>query len=819
MIVDELEGVEGILVALQEFDVLLQLRQHIGDTVSKAKVSSEPWFIFQLLIKRLEDELEQAPKDIKIPTALLGLENPPIAENNAAIKRSHQILDNLGLPSLVPNAEQEAALGRSVGNYFHFIWGPPGTGKTASLAQVARTLVSMGERVLVLAHANAAVDVAMLRVADSFSGSKELANGQVLRVGVPQLPEVWARRDILPEAIIERSWPDLVHQKRDLESRREKLSDQLRKAETLEQRDEISRELKSVRGELTALIEAFRQALLKLLQDAKAVGVTLSRLAIDDMVWNWPADSILVDEASMAAFPAVLAAAFRARKRLLIFGDFRQLPPIFLGKTRAARLWLGRDCFQIAGVQERIDVGEPEPRVTLLETQYRMATPIADIVSQFAYNGRLRTGAGVMESVQKIAAYGPWPGESLVLIDTSRLEPACFREPKIGSYSRVNPMHASVIVALADRLVADGCTSSGMITPYRAQSRLLAAASRRLREAGVTMASTIHRFQGSERDAVFVDLVDAPLESSASQLTGRDPEKALRLLNVAISRPRGKLLVLADVDFIRSMHPRKSPARKILRLMEAKALVVRPDISDLCQEALPNNTVLVGNWDQAQGRIIQDLEKTHGQVILNLPQSIAPSSQLTAILKRLASIGCRLVLFAPGEIAEALEDSSADLRLMNRPGGFFALLDGRVAYVGGHSTLGGFARFEDTHVVEVLEGLFLGSLLSQPPPRAEFEAAMARVCGRCPDCGEGRHPKAASNGRWVLRCENLTHLAVPLDGTALAGIVNVMDIRCPECESSAVVRAKGKRIFLGCSNYMRGCRGRPASLENLFGEV
>ena len=156
---------------------------------------------------------------------------------------------------------------------------------------------------------------------------------------------------------------------------------------------------------------------------------------------------------------------------------------------------------------------------------------------------------------------------------------------------------------------------------------------------------------------------------------------------------------------------------------------------------------------------------------------------------------------------------------MNRPGGFFALLDGRVAYVGGHSTLGGFARFEDTHVVEVLEGLFLGSLLSQPPPRAEFDAAMARVCGRCPDCGEGRHPKATSNGRWVLRCENLTHSAVLLDGTALAGIIKVMDIRCPECESSAVVRTKGKQIFLGCSNYMSGCRGRLVSLENLFGAV
>jgi len=91
------------------------------------------------------------------------------------------------------------------GSRLHVVWSPPGTGKTARLAKVVRTLVDGGERVLVLAYANAAVDMALLRGADAFLESAKLSGGKVLRLGVPQLPEVRLRRETLPETIIERT--------------------------------------------------------------------------------------------------------------------------------------------------------------------------------------------------------------------------------------------------------------------------------------------------------------------------------------------------------------------------------------------------------------------------------------------------------------------------------------------------------------------------------------------------------------------------------------------------------------------------------------
>lgn len=813
------EAVKGVLVVLHDFDVLFQLQKDLGENIPRAKVSSEPWFIHDALRKRLEDELEREAGDLGVPLALLGLDDLPTAEDAVAVERGKQILKGLGITSLVPNEAQEMALGCCAGSRLHFVWGPPGTGKTASLAQVVRTLVAGGERCLILAHANAAVDVAMLRVADAFSNANELAEGKVLRVGIPQLPEVRDREEILPEAILARTQPDLVRRKRFLESRRQELSRLLAGVPSESQRDALAKKLEDVRRELAAVSEALREAFTGLVRSALVVGATLSRFAIDDLLWNWKPDVIVIDETSMAGFPFVFAGALRVTNRLLLFGDFRQLPPIFLAQTPAARRWLGRDAFEIAGVRQRIDKGEHEPRVTLLEMQYRMAPEIANLVSELAYGGRLRTGAAVEEATRPLRQLGPWSGEAIVLVDTSNLAPACFLEPKVGSYSRVNPVHAALAISLGVCAAADGCDNFGFITPYRAQARLLAAASRRLRDMGVATAATVHRFQGSERDLILIDLVDAPEQKGASMLTGKDRDSALRLLNVAISRPKGKLLVLADVNFIKDCHPRTSPARKMLRLIKDKGTLASPDPTFLNGLGDGHSVRWAEAWDEVQGQIARDLRGAQGPVYLNLVAHFTPSGELVSSLDGLAKKGYRVVVFAGMPIAGALEETEVDLRLMNRPGGFFALIEGQVSYIGGYSPHGGFARIEDPHLTETLRVLCLGAAVDLPPPSAEAEAALSRICGRCPECGEDRRPRKGEQKIWVLRCVNPDHPGTLLSLETLDAIAQAMKIHCPTCKARAVARQKDQAVFLGCPNYGKGCRGRVPGLDDLFGGV
>jgi hypothetical protein len=175
------DGIPGTLVAVRDFDVILDLREFIGEVVERAKVTSEPWFVTQALRDRLEGELKNSANDIQIPMSLLGLHGMPSREDPAGASLAEEIFRKTGQSHASPNESQLEAIRHCLGSRLHFVWGPPGTGKTTNVAQVVRALVAKGERVLLLAHANAAVDVAILRVARP----RELPEGQVLQSNIP----------------------------------------------------------------------------------------------------------------------------------------------------------------------------------------------------------------------------------------------------------------------------------------------------------------------------------------------------------------------------------------------------------------------------------------------------------------------------------------------------------------------------------------------------------------------------------------------------------------------------------------------------------
>jgi hypothetical protein len=134
------------------------------------------------------------------------------------------------------------------------------------------------------------------------------------------------------------------------------------------------------------------------------------------------------------------------------------------------------------------------------------------------------------------------------VVDTARLAPVAVRAG-LDRASRANPLHAMLARTLAAAQLAAGAQSVAMIAPYRAQARLLAAGET---EVEGLRAATVHRVQGDEADAVVVDLVDAYPFVGPSRLTGGgEPDLVRRLLTVACSRPRGKLVLLVDRAFVR----------------------------------------------------------------------------------------------------------------------------------------------------------------------------------------------------------------------------------------------------------------------------
>jgi len=815
------DPINGILVGSEEFEVLLELEGDVGEEVARARVSSEPWFIHEKLRDRITDRLkrvedagegeESVPADAEdFPLArfLLG-ETFETSEDHRASARAAAILSNLSKPSLTPNVSQQEALARCAASPLHYVWGPPGTGKTATLGQIVRMHVDRSERCMVLSHSNAAVDVAMLRVADAFDGTDELKNGRVLRLGTPHLPEVVQHEFINPEAVLENLYPDLIEGRRALEARRKSLAAELKKAKA-EERSRLRQELEDVRSEIAEANTALRDAMEQLIREARVIGATTARLGIDDSVWNWKPDAVHVDEVSMVSFPAVAAASLIALKRIVVYGDFRQLPPIRLAQTPSAHAWLGRDCFEIAGVKQQVDAGRPEPRVSLLRTQYRMAPPISRIVNSLSYGGRLENASDLEKRLAPLVELEPAPGAAVVLMTTQGLHPACFRDPAAGSFSRLNPLHAVLALTILEAAITSGFREVALITPYRAQARLLDAASRRAVESGHARAATVHRFQGSERDMVILDLVDSLREKGASKLTGKDYDTSLRLLNVAISRARGKLIVLANTRFIDQRHPVTSPARMMLELMQTFGTVL--PIDPLTMRA---SVDWWPSWQDAQAQLIEELYRADESIYVNLPPGFELVER-TARAFRVAHVPeGRFIVFAPFEIAEAIQHSSADLRLMNRPGGLLAVFDRRVALVGGFDPSGPVARVSNSDFGDRLLELSMGAVLAIPPPSAETEAAVNELCGRCTDCGEYRRPLILG-GRPRLSCKINSHSPSPLSLDGLTNILVALNLHCLNCGGLPVARRRQQHVFIGCASSKNGCRGQFPTLKEIF---
>ena len=567
-------------------------------------------------------------------------------------------------------------------------------------------LVDRGERVLALAHANVAVDVAMLRVADAFEQTSLLESSGILRVGEAQHPDARDREAILVDTAIARSDPDLMAEVAGLERRRRSLTAALRASSDEGASDSYAAELRWIRDRLSGAREEYRAAASDAIAAATVIGATLSRFVLSDDVWAWEPDAILLDEASMVSFPWVLLAATRAERRLVVFGDFRQLPPIVLATSAMARRWLGSDAFEVAGVRARIDDGEPDERVTLLDMQYRSASMIGSTVSDLAYEGRLTTDPAADERTRSIASASPWPGDPLVLVDTSDLGPTSQIETRAGSYSRLNLLHLALGLTLAAMTESD----VALVSPYRAQARALFAAVR-FASRGLVTASTIHRSQGSERDVVIFDLVDAPPASGPSRLTGGDVDLALRLVNVALSRARGKAIVLANLEFVASSYAPASPVRRLVELCQARGIVVRLRPDELAG-APRTEWAWSSSWAETQAAIAADLRHATRSAVLNVPDGIEVSASLVEALLQADARGLSITVLAFASSLRPLEASTIDLRLRSQPS-VFALLDDERVLLGGR-TAHVFASTRSSDLASSLRSMIVPDITTPP---------------------------------------------------------------------------------------------------------
>jgi hypothetical protein len=152
------------------------------------------------LLRRLKEKIEElaasqdfglAAKALGIEPAIAGWQSPPQLDDRIA-------------------GQAQAALAQAIGSEVTYLWGPPGTGKTFTIAALVASLVELGETVLVTSHTHAAVEQALWalveppaghRAGGYFHGRGLLDDGRVLKVGVPKAPKI--PRNVCLEAFLE----------------------------------------------------------------------------------------------------------------------------------------------------------------------------------------------------------------------------------------------------------------------------------------------------------------------------------------------------------------------------------------------------------------------------------------------------------------------------------------------------------------------------------------------------------------------------------------------------------------------------------------
>jgi hypothetical protein len=470
-----------------------------------------------------------------------GILNPSPGNNEALARAAIAIaapLPSAELPgdisATVPDevtGDQREAVELSLTRPVAHVWGPPGTGKTFTMGRCAAAHAALGRTVLVVAPSNAAADVAALQVASLMEGHPGFEQGLVLRVGPVQNPE------------LRRLYGDRVELTR------------------------LAARMAGKRGDAKALAKW-------LLAGCQVVITTIQRTYLTRAVAERRYDVLLIDEAGMCTLPEVYAAARLANQHVTVFGDFRQLPAVVTATTPAAHRWLCCDPFQAHSLYAAVLEDRPTPGMVMLREQRRMADPIRRVVSEGWYGNALTTHHSVIR--RPVPFSDRW--NSVTLLDTARLSPRA----QIDGGDRTNPVHAGVVGALLDELIDYGDLrpeaseepSVSLLTPYCGQADLLydLGRGRQLRRA--LRVSTVHGAQGDEADAIILDLSDARGAPLSGFLRGRRMEDVgSRLLNVAISRARHRLFVVADTEFLRREAPRDGAVHLLLHLLEEHGAV------------------------------------------------------------------------------------------------------------------------------------------------------------------------------------------------------------------------------------------------------
>ena len=480
-------------------------------------------------LKKLLEEISTTQISSKLPLYKF-LNNTTANLKDIVHSQYPSYLDDM----LSKDISQYDAFRASLSNDITFVWGPPGTGKSYTLAAIIMALYSFSEeRTAVCCLSNVAVDQLVNKVTDIIDiHEPDMDRGNFYRAGRSQDDKVLSKDYLFPDDVVSRTLRltiKMLNKKIDnFKERKEQYSDEAIK---------LKAKIKDAREKLKEHTDY-------LINNVKVVFSTISNFVINPRLKNGEFDNLIVDEASMLALPQLIALARKTTKRIILVGDFQQLSPI----TTAGVPMLRDSVFKLCG----IDINHTShPALHQLLNQRRSNPKLVDMINDTFYVNRLHAANN---KNNPIVARAPYSG---CVIAMRTVDDGAVRFTKGGT--RQNVANSDAVIELLDLYSKqeDETFSIGVITPYTGQVSMLKA---RFIEKNYdndfqdrVKIGTVHTFQGSECDVIIFDMVDcSKFEKGKKTYFGKiyAGEQGEQLLNVAISRARHKLIVVCDPNYL-----------------------------------------------------------------------------------------------------------------------------------------------------------------------------------------------------------------------------------------------------------------------------
>lgn len=466
-------------------------------------------YTYKLMFHALDSAINAESGRLKdLRRVFAGLEKPRMAKDLPYVKP-------YGLNDSQIKAVNSVLAAKDVA----IVHGPPGTGKTTTLAETIFETLFRETQVLVCAPSNTAVDniaeklidrgIQVLRIGNSARISDSVLESTYERrfAAHPSYPQLWSIRKAIRQLQSQKTKGESTHQK-----------------------------ISSLRDRGMDLEIRIRQ---EVMQSARVIACTLTG-AGHHLLQGMNFSSLFIDEAGQGLEASCWIAILKAG-RVVLAGDHMQLPPT-VKSNEALRRGLAKTLMET--------VAESHPDcVNLLGIQYRMAQPIMDFPSRWFYNGQI-------VAADEVAYHSIIPWDPFLEWKDTSIEDVVDGEEAIDevtdSGSRINRSEAKLAIRTLrkyideigkDRVLNDNI-NFGIITPYKAQASLIRQILKshpffkQIRRA-VTI-GTVDGFQGQERDVIIISLVRANPENTIGFLSD------LRRMNVAMTRARMKLIIIGN---------------------------------------------------------------------------------------------------------------------------------------------------------------------------------------------------------------------------------------------------------------------------------